>query len=177
MPGNVFLIGPGEFIHGVPRTWTFVETQARSLADLGWAVTLSVVDDRTTTCGIARNVRRLRNEVARSGAEVVHALYGSVTAAVADTARGALPLVVSFCGSDLLGTPEPVLWRMRSRVSRSVGLVAAWRAQSFSSQEPQPPHGPADAAPQQRRDHPQRRRRQGLRSSNSCGRPLQTRLE
>jgi glycosyl transferase family 1 len=43
-----------------------------------------------------------------------------------------LPLVVSFCGSDLLGTPEPgVLWRMRSRVSRSVGLVAAWRAQSL----------------------------------------------
>jgi teichuronic acid biosynthesis glycosyltransferase TuaC len=133
MPGKIFSISAGEFIHGVPHTWTFVETQTRSLADLGWAVTLSVVDDRTSFRGIARNVRRLRAEVARSGAEVVHAQYGSVTAAVADAARGALPLVVSFCGSgDLLGTPEPgLLWRMRSRASRSIGLLAAWRSQSL----------------------------------------------
>jgi len=132
MPGKVFSISAGEFIHGVPHTWTFVETQTRSLADLGWAVTLSVVDDRTSIRGIARNVRRLRAEVARSGAEVVHAQYGSVTAAVADAARGALPLVISFCGEDLLGTPEPgLLWRMRTRASRSIGLMAAWRAQSL----------------------------------------------
>src|SRR5687767_1040404 len=82
MTGKVFMISAGEFIDGVPRTWTFVETQALSLADLGWAVTLSVVDDRTSIRGIARNLRRLRAEVARSGAEVVHAQYGSVTAAV-----------------------------------------------------------------------------------------------
>jgi len=114
MPGKVFSISAGEFINGVPHTWTFVETQTRSLADLGWAMTLSVVDDRTSIRGIARNVRRLRAEVTRSGAELVHAQYGSVTAAVADAARGALPLVISFCGSgDLLGTPEPgLLWRI-----------------------------------------------------------------
>src|SRR5215475_3808410 len=99
MPSKVFLISAGELIHGVPHTWTWAETQARSLADLGWDVTLSVVDDRTSIRGIARNVRRLRAEVARSGAEVVHAQYGTVTAAVADAARGALPLVISFCGS------------------------------------------------------------------------------
>jgi glycosyltransferase involved in cell wall biosynthesis len=132
MPGKVFMISAGEFIHGVPRTWTFVETQAMSLTDLGWAVTLSVVDDRTSIRGIARNVWRLRAEVARSGAEVVHAQYGSVTAVVADAARGALPLVISFCGEDLLGTPEPgLLWHMRSWASRSIGLMAAWRAQSL----------------------------------------------
>ncbi len=132
MPGKVFMISAGEFIHGVPHTWTFVETQTRSLTDLGWAVTLSVVDNRTSICGIARNVRRLRSEVARSRAEVVHAQYGSVTAAVAHAARGALPLVISFCGDDLLGTPEPgVLWHLRSRASRSIGLMAACRAQSL----------------------------------------------
>jgi len=43
-----------------------------------------------------------------------------------------LPLVISFCGDDLLGTPEPgLLWRMRARASRSIGLMAAWRAQSL----------------------------------------------
>jgi teichuronic acid biosynthesis glycosyltransferase TuaC len=132
MPGKVFSISAGEFIDGVPHTWTFVETQTRSLADLGWAVTLTVVDDRTSIRGIARNVRRLRAEIACSGAEVVHAQYGSVTAAVADAARGALPLAISFCGEDLLGTPEPgLLWRMRSWASRSIGLMAAWRAQSL----------------------------------------------
>jgi teichuronic acid biosynthesis glycosyltransferase TuaC len=132
VPGNVFSISAGEFVAGVPRSWTFVETQIRSLADLGWSVTLSVVDDRTSLSGIARNVRRLRAEVARSEAEIVHAQYGSVTAAVADAARGTLPLVISFCGDDLLGTPEPgLLWRLRARTSRSVGLLAAWRAQSL----------------------------------------------
>ena len=132
MPGKVFSISAGKFIDGVPHTWTFVETQTRSLADLGWAVTLSVVDDRTSIPGIARNVWRLRAEVARSGAEVVHAQYGSVTAAVANAARGALPLVISFCGEDLLGTPEPgLLWRVRTRASRSIGLMAAWRAQAL----------------------------------------------
>jgi glycosyltransferase involved in cell wall biosynthesis len=132
MPGKVFMISPGKLSQGVSQTWSFVETQARSLADLGWAVTLSVVDDRTSIHGIARNVRRLRAEVARSGAEVVHAQYGTITAAVANAARGALPLVISFCGSDLLGTSERgLVWRMRTHASRSIGLVAAWRAQSL----------------------------------------------
>src|SRR5262249_37438822 len=132
MPGKVFSISAGEFVHGVSRTWTFVETQTRSLIELGWAVTLSVVDDRTSIHGIARNVRRLRAEVVRTGAEVAHAQCWARTAGVADAARGALPLVISFCGEDLLGTPEPgLLWRIRSRASRSIGLVAAWRAQSL----------------------------------------------
>lgn len=131
-PGKVFLISAGEFIQGVPHTWTWAETQARSLSVLGWAVSLSVVDDRTSIRGIAQNVRRLRSEVARSGAEVVHAQYGTVTAMVADTVRGALPLVISFCGTDLLGTPEPGLrWCIRNQVSRLSGLVAAYRAQGL----------------------------------------------
>jgi len=131
MHGNVFVISAGEFIHGTPHTWTFVQSQTRSLANLGWTVTLSVVDDRTTIRGIARNLRRLRAEIACSGAEIVHAQYGSITAAVADAVRGTLPLVISFCGEDLLGTPEPGLrWYLRSRASRAIGLIAAWRAQA-----------------------------------------------
>ena len=63
MPGKVFSISAGEFINGVPHSWTFVETQTRSLADLGLAMTLSVVYDRTSIRGIARNVRRLRAEM------------------------------------------------------------------------------------------------------------------
>ena len=178
MPGKVFSISAGEFIHGVPHTWTFVETQTRSLTDLGWAVTLSVVDDRTSIRGIARNVRRLRAEVARSGAEVVHAQYGSVTAAVADAARGALPLVISFCGerSPRHARARPALAHAQPGVplDRAVGGVAS---SVLGGQEPQSPLGPAGAAPQPRRDHPQRRRRQGLRSSESRGRPLQAWLE
>lgn len=132
MPGHVFMISPGQIIKGAPCTFTFVETQAKSLEDLGWTVTLSVVDDRTSILGITENVRRLRAEVRSSAAELVHAQYGSVTAAVADVVRGSLPLVISFCGEDLLGTPEPgILWRLRSRTSRRIGLIAAWRAQTI----------------------------------------------
>lgn len=132
MLGKVFLISAGKFIDGTPYTWTWAETQAKSLADLGWDVKLSLVDDRTSIRGIARNVRRLRAEIASSGAEIVHALYGTVTAVIANAARGALPLMISFCGPDLLDTPEPgLLWHVRTRISYLVGLVAACRAQSL----------------------------------------------
>jgi glycosyltransferase involved in cell wall biosynthesis len=129
--GKVFFVSAGEFVGGTPRTWTFVDTQARSLVDLGWDVGLSVVDDRTTPWGVARNVGRLRRQIAASGAEVVHAQYGSVTAAAADAARRSRPLVVTFCGEDLLSTPVPGLaWRVRGPAGRAIGLAAVSRAQA-----------------------------------------------
>jgi glycosyltransferase involved in cell wall biosynthesis len=129
--GRVFFVSAGEFVGGTPRTWTFVDTQARSLVDLGWDVRLSVVDDRTSPWGVARNVGRLRREIAASGAEVVHAQYGSVTAAAAGAARRSRPLVVTFCGQDLLGTPVPgLVWRVRGPAGRAIGLAAVSRAQA-----------------------------------------------
>jgi teichuronic acid biosynthesis glycosyltransferase TuaC len=125
---SVFMIVAGNWKNGAAIS-TFVKSQAESLRSAGWEVALGVVDDRTSVHGILQNVRRLRREVSRSRPGLVHAQYGSVTAAVANLIRGSLPLVVSFCGDDLLGTPNPGLrWRVREKCARAIGLWAARRS-------------------------------------------------
>jgi glycosyltransferase involved in cell wall biosynthesis len=119
----------GNLKDGMPQIPTFVQSQAESLQNAGWEVVFGVVDDRTSVGGILRNVRLLKGEVAQANPNLVHAQYGSVTAAVASLIKGQLPLAVSFCGDDLLGTPVPgVGWRLRERCARSIGLWAARRA-------------------------------------------------
>jgi glycosyltransferase involved in cell wall biosynthesis len=53
-------------------------------------------------------------------------MIGYVGAAVA---RGRAPLVVSFCGDDLLGTPNPgIHWRIRESLAKRLSFYAARRA-------------------------------------------------
>jgi teichuronic acid biosynthesis glycosyltransferase TuaC len=126
---SVFMVVAANWKNGTLAMPTFIKSQAESLRSAGWEVTFGFVDDRTSVEGILENVRRLKREVSRSRHGLVHAQYGSVTAAVANLIRGALPLVVSFCGDDLLGTPNPGLrWRVRERCARAIGLWSARRS-------------------------------------------------
>jgi glycosyltransferase involved in cell wall biosynthesis len=103
-----------------------------SLGEAGWRVIVSVVDDRTSIRGVWRNLRRLKKETAAAQPQIVHAQYGTVTAAVARLVKGDLPFIVSFCGDDLLGTPEPGFhWRVREACSRSIGIWAAGQASAI----------------------------------------------
>ncbi|MGE3539043.1 MAG: glycosyltransferase [Candidatus Tectimicrobiota bacterium] len=125
----VFMVINADVKHGVPTIPPFVTSQAESLRTLGWHVSLGVIDDRTTPGGVLRNIKRLRQERAGASRGLVHAQYGSVTAAVAQLIRGQWPLVVSFCGDDLLGTPNPgLLWRVRERLARQAGIWGARHA-------------------------------------------------
>src|SRR5689334_11889922 len=129
---SVFMVAPGSETEGLIEINTFVRSQAESLRNAGWEVILGVIDDRTTIKGIRRNIDRLRKEIARIRPGLVHAQYGSVTAAVAHRVRGSLPLVISFCGDDLLGTPSSGLrWRIRGSCARWVGLWAAFNASAI----------------------------------------------
>lgn len=111
---------------GLPEISPFVEGQAESLRRVGWEVSLGIIDDRTSVGGIYRNARKLKLELAHVRPRLVHAQYGSVTAAVAKIIAGTLPLVVSFCGDDLLGTPNPgLVWRLRERLARGIGVFSA----------------------------------------------------
>jgi teichuronic acid biosynthesis glycosyltransferase TuaC len=122
---SVFMVVNGTIKNGEPQYPTFIRTQIETLRQAGCQVVVSVVDDRTSVHGVLRNIRRLKNELAVAQSQIVHAQYGSVTAAVARLIKGRLPLVISFCGDDLLGTPQPQFyWRIREWCARSIGLWA-----------------------------------------------------
>ena len=126
---SVFMVVNSNLKDRVPEISSFVVSQAKSLRDSAWQTFFGIVDDRTSARGIRRNISRLKEEIARVKPRLVHAQYGSVTAAVANWIKGPLPLVVSFCGDDLLGTPIPGLtWRLREKGARIAGLWAARQA-------------------------------------------------
>jgi len=86
-----------------PTYGIFVATQMQSVMELGAQVEIDFVNGRRGDWEYARAIWRVRSR-ARSGRfDLVHAHYG-LTGFVA--AFQNLPLVVSYCGDDLLGTPD-----------------------------------------------------------------------
>lgn len=127
--GSAYMVANGNVINGVPIISTFVQSQANSMRMAGWEVFLGIVDDRTSIKGVIRNIKRLQVEVGQKRPGLVHVLYGSMTALVSYLGKGELPLVLSFCGSDLLGVPAPsITWRVREWVARFIGLWVAGRS-------------------------------------------------
>jgi teichuronic acid biosynthesis glycosyltransferase TuaC len=58
--------------------------------------------------------------------DIIHAQYGSLTALVAYLGKGKKPLVISFGGSDLLGSAgKGIQWTFRNWLTRKLGLIAA----------------------------------------------------
>lgn len=112
-----------------PAYGAFVAAQVRSLSDAGVRVQLEFIDGRTHDTAYVTGLRRI-NRLSRSGGfDVVHAHYG-LTGFVAAFQR--LPLVVTYYGDDLLGTPDSdgrVTWK--SRLIRGLGALAARRADAL----------------------------------------------
>jgi len=129
----VLMLVPGELKDGAWKSsLPFVENQAESLRKVGWKVVLACIDDRTSVRGLRRNTRRLEGELSSWRPPIIHAQYGSVTAALASWIKGPVPLVVSFCGDDLLGTPNPGWrWRVREWCARRLGVFSADRASAI----------------------------------------------
>jgi len=60
--------------------------------------------------------------------DIVHAQYGSLTALIAFLGRKGRPLIISFGGSDLLGSSgKGFNWMVRNWITRNLGLLAAHR--------------------------------------------------
>jgi glycosyltransferase involved in cell wall biosynthesis len=113
-----------------PASGVFVERQVASLAAAGVEVEVLHLD---RTGGGRRAYLRLSELVRRSTAEVgpdlLHVTYGGVTAAAVTRAAVGRPVVVSFCGTDLLGsTAEPPLRRAVIRAGVVASRFAAVRA-------------------------------------------------
>ena len=86
-----------------PHWGAFVRSQADSLAALGCENTLYEIRGYRSSMEYFRAMNAIPQAAQACGAELVHAHYGLSGAAAA---RVRLPMVVSFCGDDLLGRPD-----------------------------------------------------------------------
>jgi teichuronic acid biosynthesis glycosyltransferase TuaC len=86
-----------------PHWGAFVRSQADSLAALGCENTLYEIQGYRSKMEYFRALSAIPRAARACGAELVHAHYGLSGAAAT---RVHVPLVVSFCGDDLLGRPD-----------------------------------------------------------------------
>jgi len=109
-----------------PHWGAFVKSQADSLAAAGCSNTLYEIHGWRSKREYLRALLELPRVARDCGAELVHAHFGLSGAAAS---RVSLPLVVSFCGDDLLGRPRAdgtMTWKSRSMIPLS--RLAAHRA-------------------------------------------------
>src|SRR4249919_1789725 len=89
-----------------PTLGIFVEQQIKGLRQTGLDVDVFVVDrvskGMRAYWGLSR---QLRARVVSFQPDVVHVMYGGVLADITTSVMDQRPMVISFCGSDLLGEP------------------------------------------------------------------------
>ena len=101
-----------------PEFGTFVRTQFESLERAGLDMELLVLDGRNRKLIYPKGVLQLRSRLSRSPVDLVHAHY-SYVGVVART-QWKVPVVLTYHGSDLLGSPG-----VNGRRSRASRLIAA----------------------------------------------------
>jgi len=110
-----------------PAYGAFVATQVQSLSRAGADVDVEFVNGRRSTLDYLGAPLRISRLVRAGRFDLVHAHYG-LTGFLAAFQR--LPLVVTFYGDDLLGTPDRRgRLTLKSRAIRRIGYAAARRAQ------------------------------------------------
>ena len=109
-----------------PAPGTFVASQIDSLRQLGVEVELLHVDrfagGRRVYRSLARDVLQAVNE---TEPDLVHVMYGGVMADVVTRKIRDRPVLVSFCGTDVLGTGGR---GVVDRLSHRYGVLASRRA-------------------------------------------------
>jgi teichuronic acid biosynthesis glycosyltransferase TuaC len=112
------------------RPWygIFVKTQADSLRELGLTIDTLAVRGYARRGAYVRAARELALARSRPDYDVVHAHYGH--AGVLGRLQVRAPLVISYCGDDLLGTPaadgsNTLKSRVEAMLFRQVARVAS----------------------------------------------------
>jgi glycosyltransferase involved in cell wall biosynthesis len=112
-----------------PTFGIFVARQMESVEKLGHSVEIEFIRGHHSIKPYLHGVGRVRARVRNGSFDIVHAHYG-LTGFVASFQP--LPLVVSFCGDDLLGTPDGRGgFTAKSRVGVHLSRIAARRAQGI----------------------------------------------
>ena len=102
----------------------FSRLQIAALERQGVRVTKFFLESRTRPLQLLAALRQLRRVAAATRPDIIHAQYGTITAAV--SALVPVPLVVTFRGSDL--NPDPAVSPLRSRLQKLLSHFAAFNA-------------------------------------------------
>jgi glycosyltransferase involved in cell wall biosynthesis len=114
-----------------PSSGTFVEQQIEGLKRIGLEVGVLFVDRlKKGMIAYASLPYELRARIAGFCPDLVHSMYGGVMADLVTFTSKDRPVIVSFCGSDLLG--EPLSGHFRKWMAR-YGVKASHRAAKRAS--------------------------------------------
>jgi glycosyltransferase involved in cell wall biosynthesis len=109
-----------------PTLGIFVQQQIKGLKQIGLNIDVLVVDRASKGIGAYWGLsRRIRTRIMNVQPDIVHVMYGGIIADVTTRAVDQRPVVISFCGSDLLG--EPLAGCLRKWIA-SYGVSASHRA-------------------------------------------------
>jgi teichuronic acid biosynthesis glycosyltransferase TuaC len=120
-PLHVLHVIPGV---GQGASMVFSRLQIAALERQGVRVTKFFLESRTRPLPLLAALRQLRRVAAATRPDIIHAQYGTITAAL--SALVPLPLVVTFRGSDL--NPDPAVSALRSRSQKLLSHFAALKA-------------------------------------------------
>lgn len=98
-----------------------------SLQAAGVKVKVGLITSRTSPIPILKNIDRLSTEIKAFQPDIIHCHYGSMVGWIGiRAANDNYPVVVSFCGDDLLGTPNRGgLWRLRESLAIKLSKITA----------------------------------------------------
>jgi teichuronic acid biosynthesis glycosyltransferase TuaC len=119
----VFVIPEGD---GSAHSMIFARRQAQALRLRGVDVREFYLNSRTSIRGLVQEWRRFHAELSAFAPDVVHAQFGTVTAAFAALGARGRPLLITYRGSDL--NPSPGGSRGRGICARMLSQIAALRA-------------------------------------------------
>ncbi|HEY3283540.1 MAG TPA: glycosyltransferase [Armatimonadota bacterium] len=109
-----------------PTSGTFVEQQVMGLRRVGVTVEVMLARRLREGAGVYRRLgERVEERVRQGGVDLVHVMYGGVMADQVTRRLRGVPMVVSFCGSDLLG--EPLNGALRKLIG-GYGVLCSHRA-------------------------------------------------
>ena len=112
-----------------PDDGTFVAGQVESLRDAGIDVEVLFVNRLATGRQVYRNLAKtVRTSFEKMNPDLVHVMYGGVMSAVVTKAIRERPVLVSFCGSDLLGIRGGAVQKLSARFGVAASKRAAVRA-------------------------------------------------
>jgi glycosyltransferase involved in cell wall biosynthesis len=112
-----------------PDDGTFVAAQVESLRDIGIDVELLFLDRLESGRQVYRNLAKtVRHRFETVNPDLAHVMYGGVMSAVVTKAIRERPVLVSFCGSDLLGIRGGAVQKLSARFGVAASKRAAVRA-------------------------------------------------